>query len=263
MRKRIVKNVAVLTVIFAIVLGVFYFFWLYPKYTVPVLMYHRFGYDKSTLFISPGNFERQMQYLKNRKYNVISLDELVEGIKSGRAFAHNSVVITVDDGYQDNYTYAYPVLKKYGFPATIFLISNFIGRNSGFMSWDEVREMSKHDISFGGHTRNHVYLPSVKEENILQDETKGCKEFIEHKLGSTVDYFCYPTGGFTERVKEIVKKSGYKGACTTNRGFAEFNRDVYELKRIKVTNSDINKPLSFWIKLSGYYNLFRSRKGGY
>ena len=226
-------------------------------------MYHRFGYNESTLFVSPENFNQQMRYLKDKGYNVISLDELAEGIKSGRKFAHNSVVITVDDGYQDNYTYAYPVLKKYGFPAAIFLITNFIGTNKDFMSWDEIREMFEHNIFFGGHTRNHTYLPSVKEESILQDEIRGCKEFIENELGSNVNLFCYPTGGFTEHVKEIVKKSGYKEACTTNRGFAEFNRDVYELKRVKVTNSDTNKPFSFRVKLSGYYNLLRSRKRGY
>jgi len=260
--KRVKKFVIVLAVLF-IILTAFYFLWLSPRYAVPILMYHRFGYNESTLFVHPETFEQQMEYLEDRNYNVISLDELVEGIKSGRKFAHNSVVITIDDGYKDNYTYAYPVLKKYGFPATIFLISNRIGNDRDFMSWDEVREMSRYNIFFGGHTKSHTYLPSVEEKGALQDEIKGCKEFIEDKIGLTIDYFCYPTGGFTKHIKKIVKQAGYKGACTTNRGFAKLNRDVYELKRIKVTNSDTNKPFSFWAKLSGYYNLFRSRKRGY
>ena len=68
-----------------------------------------------------------MFFLKEKHYNVIPLDELVKGIKKGKKFAHNTVVITFDDGYQDNYSYAYPILKKYGFPATIFLISDYIG----------------------------------------------------------------------------------------------------------------------------------------
>ena len=180
-------------------------------------MYHRFGYRQNTLFVTPENFKRQMKYLKDKGYKIISLDELVEGLKTGRRFPHNSVVITADDGYEDNYTYAYPVLKKYGFPATIFVIADFIDTKKDFMSWDELREMSRHNISFGGHTKNHAYLPSIKKEGALWDETRGCKESIENRIGSNVDYFCYPLGGFTGHVKQTVKKAGYKGACTTNR----------------------------------------------
>ncbi|MDP2830799.1 MAG: hypothetical protein Q8O02_00950, partial [Candidatus Omnitrophota bacterium] len=76
-------------------------------------------------------------------------------------------------------------------------------------------------------------------------------------------YFCYPIGGFNEIVKKLVKEASYKGACTTNRGADRFNRDVYELKRVKMTNFDMSKPFYFRLKLSGYYNLFRSRKDSY
>ncbi len=131
------------------------------------------------------------------------------------------------------------------------------------MNWKEIRTMSKNNISFGGHTKNEAYLPSIKKKEILWNEIAGCKKLIENKIGKVVDYFCYPTGGFTEEVKVFVRKAGYKGACTTNRGFTELNKDIYELKRVKVKNSDTIKPLSFWAKLSGYYNLFRSRKRGY
>lgn len=260
---KIFKRALLIIALFVVLWGSFYFFWLYPRYTVPILMYHRFGYEENTLFVSPENFKRQMSYIKNKGYNVISLDELVSGIKQGRKFRHNTVVITIDDGYQDNYIYAYSILKKYNFPATIFIIANFIGNKKDFMTWNEVKTMSANNISFGGHTKNEVYIPSIKRKEILWDETGGCKKLIETKLGKPVDYFCYPTGGFTEEAKEMIKKAGYKGTCTTNRGFVELNKDVYELKRVKVTNSDAAEPFHFWAKLSGYYNLFRSRKRGY
>lgn len=242
--------------------GIFYTFWLSPRYVVPILMYHRFGYEGSTLFVTPENFERQMAYLKKKGYNVIPLDELAEGIKAHRRFRHNTAVISIDDGYEDNYKHAYAVLKKYNFPAIIFIAANFIGNNKDFLTWDEARAMVKNNIAFGGHTKNHIYLPSLTDDGILWDEIAGAKEVIEKNIGAKADYFCYPTGGFNDKVKEMVKKAGYKAACTTNRGFADFNRDLYELKRIKVTNSDTNKPLSFQTKLSGYYNLSRSRKKG-
>ena len=131
------------------------------------------------------------------------------------------------------------------------------------MTWDEIKTMLDGNISFGGHTKNNAYLPSVETREILLDETAGCKKLIEEKIGKPVDYFCYPSGGFTQEIKIMLKKAGYKGACATNRGFIELNKDVYELKRVKVTNSDMTKPFNFWAKLSGYYNLFRSRKRGY
>lgn len=260
---KVFKRILIKSIILVIILNVFYFFWVSPRYVVPILMYHRFGYEDSNLFVTPENFGRQMSYIKNKGYDVISLNELVDGIKNNRKFKHRTVVITLDDGHKDNFTYAYPVLKKYNFPATIFIIANFINNKKDFMNWDEVNTASKNNISFGGHTKNHAYLPSVKEKAVLLNEIEGCKKFISGKTGSSVDYFCYPIGGFTEEVKRSVKKAGYKGACTTNRGFTELNKDVYELKRVKATNSDTNNPFSFWAKLSGYYNLFRSRKRGY
>jgi peptidoglycan/xylan/chitin deacetylase (PgdA/CDA1 family) len=260
---KILRRLLIITVSLLIIWGAFYLFWLSPRYVVPILMYHRFGYEKNTLFVTPENFTRQMAYLNNKGYDVISLDELVEGIKNNRRFKHKTVVITIDDGYKDNYNYAYPILKKYDFPATIFIITNSIGRKKDFMSWGEIRAMSGDNISFGGHTRNHIYLPSVEKKEILWNETTGCKRRIEAELRTPADYFCYPFGGFTEEIKTILKESGYKGACTTNRGLVELNKDVYELKRVKVTNSDMTKPFNFWAKLSGYYNLFRSRRKGY
>ncbi len=248
------KTVQIVTGLFIIFIG-FYFLWLYPRYRVPILTYHDFGYGKG-IKVTPENLERQMRYLKDKHYNVISLNELVEGIKKGNKFAHNTVVITIDDGYKDNYTYAYPVLKKYCLPATIFLISDYIGNKPNFMNWDEVREMSKSNVSFGAHTRHHVYLPSIKNKDILWYEIAGCKKVIEEHLGMPIYYFCYPSGGFTEEVKMLVKKAGYKGACTTNRSSdILINRvDMYELKRVSMRNHETS--LSLWAKLSGYYKLF-------
>ena len=269
-RNKTLKIVAKTTVGLLIFLMGFYFFWIYPRYSVPILTYHSFDYGEGLLSVAPENFERQMHYLKDKGFSVIPLDEFVEGIKNRRRFAHNTVVITIDDGYKNNFTYAYPILKKYGFPATIFLITNKIGTNADFLSWDEVKEMSKNNISFGGHTKNHAYLPSVDKKDVLWNEIAGCQKAIEEHIGIPVDYFCYPLGGFTEEAKMLVKKAGYKGACVTNRGFAILNRtELYELHRISVRDgnpyfsfSNLFAPIRFRAKLSGYYNLYRTVKTG-
>lgn len=244
----------------AILFGAFYFLWLSPRYTVPILMYHHFGYEENTLFVTPENLEKQMEYLRDKGYNVITLDELAGGIKNKKRFTRDSVVVTIDDGYRDNFSYGWPVFKKYAIPATIFLLAGHIGKDDEFMGWDEVKAMQAGGITFGAHTINHVCLDSKVKEDVLLEEIKGSKEIIENNIGEPVKHFCYPTGVFSEAAKRAVADAGYESACTTNRGDSRLNEDIYALKRIKVTNSDTNKPFSFAAKLSGYYNLFRSAK---
>jgi peptidoglycan/xylan/chitin deacetylase (PgdA/CDA1 family) len=248
-------------------LGAFYFFWLSPRYTVPILMYHNIGSEKGSFFVSPENFTKQMEYIKKHGYQVISLDELVSSIQKKIPLKRNRVVITFDDGYRDNFQYAYPVLKKLRFSATIFLISDFVGKtfsgNKEFLNWEEVVTMSKNGISFGAHTKTHFYFGGPWVEKTAQDEVVIPKKVIEEKTGLAVDYFCYPSGGFNDQVKALVIKAGYKGACSTNRGFSRFNRDVYELKRIKVSNTDAVKPFSFAAKLSGFYTIFKRGRNPY
>lgn len=256
------KKISILLSSLIIFIGVFYFSWLSPRYTTPILMYHNISYGEGSSFVTPENFVKQMEYIKRNGYDVITLDELVRSIKDKRRLKRNKVVITLDDGYQDNFEYAYPVFKKFGFPAMIFLPTDYMGKKR-HLNWGQIRLMSKDKISFGGHTKTHLYLGSENNDKILREEIAGSKKAIEQEVGAPADYFCYPIGGFNARVKEIVKEAGYKGACTTNRGFARMNRDVYEIKRIKVTNSDMTKPFSFWLKLSGYYNLFRGGKDSY
>ncbi|MDD5449802.1 MAG: polysaccharide deacetylase family protein [Candidatus Omnitrophica bacterium] len=258
---KLVKRLIAAIAVIAASLAIFYAVWLSPRYTVPILMYHRFGYGQGSLFVSPQNFERQMVFLKKRGYNVISLEKLADGIKNKKRFPHNSVVITMDDGYEDNYARGYPVLRRYNFPATFFISPALIGRKD-YLTWGQARELSANNVSIGGHTRNHVYLPSISDDHLLWNEIAGTKAAIEKKTGVKADFYCYPTGGFNEKIKEMVKLAGYKGACTTNRGLADYNSDLYELKRIKVTNSDLSKPFCFRAKLSGYYNLFRGKKKG-
>ena len=257
------KKVFILLCLVVVFLLGFYFIWVIPRYAVPILMYHDINYGKGSFFVSPDNFNKQMEYIKKHGYEVITLDELVTSIKNKKSLGRNKVVITFDDGYKDNFKYAYPVLKKFGFPATIFIITGFVDNNPAFLKWEEVAVMSKDGISFGSHTKTHLYLGETLEDKIVLKELVGSKRDIEERIGVPADYLCYPSGGFNDRVKELAAQAGYKGACTTNRGFAKFNRDTYELKRIKVTNSDITRPFSFWIKLSGYYNILKKSKKPY
>ncbi|MFC1548778.1 polysaccharide deacetylase family protein [Candidatus Omnitrophota bacterium] len=257
------KKILAILLILAVALVSFYLFYMRPRRVMPILMYHAINNDTgSTLNVTPGNFSRQMEFLYDKGYDVISLDELVGHIREGKGFKGRTVVITFDDGFEDNYLNAFPALSKYKMPATIFLITGYVESREGYLNWDQVKLMMENGIDFGGHTVNDIYLPAVEDTKRLWEEISGSRETIREKTGKAAEYFCYPIGGFNERIKDVVKKSGYKGACTTNRGADRYNKDVYELNRIKVTNSDTNKPLHFRAKLSGCYNLFRKLKKG-
>ena len=258
---RILRKLTIVFLIAAFAAWGFYFFYMQPRYTVPVLMYHSIATDPaSSLSVTPENFQKQMQYLQNAGYSVISLDELVNAILAGKKFSRKEVVLTFDDGFEDNYIKAFPVLSKYDVPAIIFLETANIGSQDMYLTWDQVRLMAKNNVAFGAHTKTGAYLPSIKEEQLLVSEIVSSKSDIEGQTEKEVRYFCYPTGGFNDRIKEIVRNAGYKGACTTNRGFDKLNADVYEINRIKITDSDMNKPFNFQAKLSGYYNIFRKGK---
>jgi len=258
---RFFKQLIVAIFIVVIIAGSFYFFYMQPRYTVPVLMYHSVATDPAdSLSVKPENFQKQMQYLRDAGYAVISLDELVDAMMTGKKFSRKEVVLTFDDGIEDNYIKAFPVLSKYDMPAIIFLETANIGSQDMYLTWDQVRLMAKNNIAFGAHATAGAYLPSIKDEQVLVSEIVSSKSAIEGQIGKEVKYFCYPTGGFNDRIKEIVRNAGYKGACATNRGFDKLNSDVYEINRIKVTDSDMNKPFNFRAKLSGYYNLFRKGK---
>ncbi len=252
------KSVTIFVVLVLAAGSIFYFLYMAPRRVTPILMYHSIGTEQGdSLSVNPSNFERQMDFIKKSGYKVITLDQLVESINAGRTYLPKTVVITFDDGFEDNYISAFPILSKYGMPATMFLVTGYIGREKGYLTWDQVQVMAKNGIDFGGHTRGNVYLPSVEDSGILWEEVSGCKKDIESHTGGEVRYFCYPTGAFTEKVKDSVKLAGYRGACTTHRGKDRSNKDVFALNRVKITNSDMNKPFHFRGKLSGFYNCFR------
>ena len=185
-----------------------------------------------------------MRYLKLRGYTPINLYELVKGLNLGAKLPPRPIVLTFDDGYDDNYTYAFPILKKFSFTATIFLVTRDIGGLSDWsdseettkeplLSWDKIKEMSEYGIDFQSHTHTHPSLPKLDAQKI-KEEILTSKEIIEQKLKKKVDFLCYPYGHFNSEVKQILKETGYQGAATTKRGVVKETDDPYSLKRIGI-----------------------------
>lgn len=237
-----------------IILGGFLFF--KSNYEVPILMYHHVGdpAEKSSINVSTETFERQMEFLKVHRYHVITLEDLVGHYRLGQPVPWNTVAITFDDGYLDNFKNAFPALKKMGFPATIFVITGNIGKNA-WLDEEDLRVLEASGITIGSHTANHAFFPDLKRDEIVS-ELQESRNRLEKILLHPVFLFSYPAGGVTKQSKALVAREGYRGAVTTNYG--EKNRDLYALHRIKATEAN-GSLFNFWLKVSGIYHLGKKR----
>jgi peptidoglycan/xylan/chitin deacetylase (PgdA/CDA1 family) len=198
-----------------------------------------------------------MHFLKRYGYNVVKLEQLSALIKEGGT-PYKTLAITFDDGYENNYTVAYPILKELDLQATIFITPGLIG-NDGYLTWEQVFEMSESGIiSIGSHTMSHAYLPDLSEE-VLDIEISGSKRAIESHIKKRISSFSYPTGGFNEYIKEKVKKAGYKIAVATNPGRNYPKHDLFAMKRLRISRTSDNL-LVFWIEISGFYTWIKEHR---
>lgn len=203
-----------------------------------ILTYHDFTIEEGSSYdMNIVEFEKQMDYLAAHKYSVISLSELLKGLKGGQ-LPPKPVVITIDDGFKSNYTLAYPVLKKYNFPAALFIYTNFIEKNNGSLTWEEIREMTKNNIEIGSHSLSHYNLLKYKNnENYetylarIRREIFLSKEILESKIGSKVKFFAYPYGVYSPIIKNLVIQAGYEGILNANNMNNTLTVDPFSLNR--------------------------------
>lgn len=212
---------------------------VYAEETViPILTYHNFTKDEGSSYsINIIEFEKQMNYLATYNYSVISLSELLKGLKNGQ-LPPKPVVITIDDGFKSTFTLAYPVLKKYNFPATLFIYTDFIEKNSYSLTWGEIKEMTENNLEIGSHTLSHCNLLQYKEnknyENYLariKKEIFLSKEILESKIGGKVKFFAYPYGVYSPTIKNLVIQADYEGILNANSMNNTLNTDPFSLNR--------------------------------
>jgi peptidoglycan/xylan/chitin deacetylase (PgdA/CDA1 family) len=220
-----------------------------------------------------ADFENQMQYL-TKVYNPISLERMALHIQNGTSMPSKSIAITFDDGYQDNYENAYPILRKYNIPATFFLTTSFIGtgeiprwdkayytaKKKLMLSWKQVQEMSSNGFSFGSHTITHPFLTRIPRKQ-AQKEIHLSKDIIEQQIGVHVTTFSYPSGNFDSDIKRIVKDAGYSAAVSTIPGYNSMHDDVHALKRNVIQLQSVCHrlfPLSFLAEMTGALGRLRA-----
>mgnify|MGYP000308323005 FL=1 len=228
---------------------------------VLILNYHKIDNTFISLAVRPDDFDTQMKYLSENGYHTISPDELYDSLAGTGELPDNPVMITFDDGYEDNYVNAYPILKKYGFKATIFVVTSFLDKNKkGYMSWDQAREMDANGISIQSHTVDHKSMTDLTDDQ-LRMELVDSKKKAEKELGHPVNYMAYPTGTYNLHIAQMVKEAGYKAAFTIKYGNVDKASNIYALERVPIfhteqTNKDFMERIRYtpiferlgWIK---------------
>lgn len=219
---------------------------------VPVLLYHKI--DKPARdslvrggFTPPARFERQLAYLKKQGFVFYTASEMIEHYKEHGTFPPNGITLTFDDGWKDNYTNAFPILRRLGVKATIFLVPSCIGQTSRkalakgegareHLTRAEILEMAEEGIEFGSHSMNHRLLHELPVEE-AKLEVWESKRQLEELLQEPCKVFAYPAGFFNDEVRALIKDAGHVGAFTTHYGPVE-RPDLYALNRIEILRRD-------------------------
>jgi peptidoglycan/xylan/chitin deacetylase (PgdA/CDA1 family) len=215
---------------------------------VPVLMYHHIQpqnnakqLGQTALSVDSSIFDSQMQYLSQNGYTPLFANELVNALLNQQSLPAKSIVITMDDGYEDNFIYALPILQKYNLKANIMLSTGLMN-NSNMLSWDEVKSLKSSGlIYFTNHTWAHQSVIRGFKEKISLEIDTGQKQ-IQENTGQTVNIFTYPYGEHNKTAEDILREKGYLGAFSEIPGQYQCNSFIMALHRTRVGNS----PLSYY-----------------
>ena len=207
-----------------------------PK--ILVLNYHQVQNSHTSLAVPLADFEDQMHYLSTHGYISITPDELYSGLNGEIELPKKPVLITFDDGYADNYTNAFPILKYYGMRATIFVIPAFVGKYRNYLTWNELREMEDEGIiTVESHTMNHYKLEELPDDEI-RSELLNSKQILEENLGHPVEFLAYPTGTYNLHIAGIAKEVGYNGAFTIKYGNVDTGSNFFALERVPIFHTE-------------------------
>jgi peptidoglycan/xylan/chitin deacetylase (PgdA/CDA1 family) len=243
---------------------------LHSESCIPILMYHSISeaeqsnvhpYYRTTT--SPAMFAVQLKFLKSQGYQTCTLAQAVRQLEARASTAAKFVVLTFDDGFRNFYSNAFPLLNEYGFSATMFLPTAYIGdapiplKGEDCLTWAEVRELKQHGIDFGSHTVTHPRLRELSA-SAINDELVNSKDTLEQKLGCPADSFAYPYAfpqtdqDFTRMLRHLLQAAGYKNGVSTIVGRAKRRSEPLFLERLPVNSCDDNAL--FEAKLDGAYD---------
>lgn len=213
--------------------------------TVPVLTYHKFSRSQSdAMTVRKANFEKQMAYLHSHGYRVISLQSFYDFLHYRVQIPERSVVLTIDDGWRSTYSIAWPILKNFGYPATLFLYTDLVTGTLTTLDWDQLREMQEEGLDIQCHTKTHRDLNRIGPQETFTAYFAAVKEELEHSTASLEEhlqiepsYLAYPYGETNDLVIAMLQRLGYQGGMTVQRGSNAFDANPYRVKRSMIYGS--------------------------
>ena len=228
----------------------------------PVLLFHAVGgsAEQAGAYLMPARrFASRLRWIKRLGYHPLRLDEFLACRRQRRFPAARSVVVTFDDGYADNFTHAWPLLRQHGTPATIFLVTQHVGGTNRWdkagelagrplMDWAQVREMAAQGIAFGAHSRTHAALTRIDSED-ARAEICGSRSDLEQALGMPAESFAYPYGLHDPDVQDMVARAGYAAGVTVDAGLNCLATPAAALHRAEIrgTDSVVRLCLALWL----------------
>ena len=219
--------------------------------TVPILMYHYIEVAPASttlkgLYLDPKIFDNQLQELKKNNYQTLFVSEVASNIINKNKVAQNNIVLTFDDGYEDFYSEAYPILKKYNFKATLYVIINALG-TKGYLTKSQVRELADSGlVEIASHTFNHPDLRNLKDKD-ARFEIMASKKVLEQISGKPVLSFAYPFGLYKPEFFTIASSTGYTSAVSVMAGTRQGTGNQWLLRRLR-PNERSGATFIAWIK---------------
>jgi len=223
---------------------------------VPILMYHYISEPppdadvyRIDLSVPPERFDDHLRYLSDAGYHVITLDDLLYALTLGWPLPEKPIILTFDDGYEDNYLNAFPLLQKYGMVGEFFIITDFVNQaRLEYMTWAQIEEMAGTGQRFGSHSRDHPDLRG-KSVDYLVWQALGGMEAIQEHLGYRPRWISYPSGSYDEQVIAVYKSAHYWGGLATHQGATHTLDDIFELTRVRVRGSHTAQDLATLLRL--------------
>ena len=221
---------AVLVILTAAVFGVTAAF---PPEGVLILEYHKVNdWSEDSYTVKPEDFAAQMDELRAQGYETISILDFLRAKKGKQTLPEKAVIVTLDDGYKDNYTDMLPIMESRGMKATVFMVTNDIGL-PGYLTWDMLRDMQNRGIEIGSHTANHLPLTEMSPAD-AREEVQLSKTLLEWNGIKTIFGLSYPNGKYKDFMPQMLKESEYLAAVTGDAGLNTFETNPYLLHRINI-----------------------------
>lgn len=203
-------------------------------------MYHMIGdIPGNAAVMKAENLKWQMQYLHDHGYHPITMEELCDYVTKGAALPEKPVCLTFDDGYADNYHIVYPLMKQYGYPWTLFVITGQVGQPNR-VTWEQINEMAdSRAVTIASHTVTHPKLHNLPLEE-AKAEILGAQKALKEHAGIDNPWIAYPYGDYDDPIIDFLQKTGIRMAVTTDAGRVHAGSFPYELKRVWIGN-EVNK----------------------